>query len=141
MTRKREDEKYKKMYEEYNKGFSLSEVGWMFGVTRQSVYSGFKLRNYKLREKIELPYQYFNGKKYTLRKSIGYYGLSNEKRTLIHRDIWEFYNGKIPKGFDIHHKDRDKSNNKIENLELINHAEHSKRFATGNNQYVKKVKR
>ncbi len=130
------NKKAEDMYEQYNKGFSLSEVSKMFGVTRQSVYSMFKCRNFKLREKKKLPFLIFNGKKYTLRNT-GYYGLTNGKRTLMHRDVWEFHNGKIKKGFDIHHKDRDKTNNKVENLECIRKEEHSSKYGKKQNQYTK----
>jgi len=41
-----------------------------------------------------------------------------------HRYVWEQHNGKIPKGYYIHHKDGDSFNNKIENLELISPEEH-----------------
>jgi len=137
MTRKRKDKEAKIMYEEYQKGFSLEEVGKMFNITRQAVYSLMKLRKYKLRKKVILPYQFFNGKKYSLRNT-GYYGLTNDDRRLIHRDVWMFYNKKdIPKNFDIHHIDRNKTNNKINNLELISHAEHSRKYSTGHNQFTK----
>lgn len=36
----------------------------------------------------------------------------------IHRVIWETANGEIPTGFDIHHINKDKTDNKISNLEL-----------------------
>jgi len=132
------NDKANKMFEEYQKGFSLAEVGRMFGVTRQSVYTMFKTkgRNFKIRDKKILPFQTFNGKKYSLRNH-GYYSLTNRKRALMHRDVWEFYNNKIPLGWDIHHKDFDKSNNKIENLEIYKKDEHSRKFATGHNQYTK----
>ena len=55
----------------------------------------------------------------------------------MHRDVWEYYNGKILKGHDIHHIDRDKINNNITNLELYSKSEHAKKFNTGNNQYGK----
>ena len=40
-----------------------------------------------------------------------------------HRVIWEHFNGKIPKGYEINHKNEDKSDNRLSNLELINHKD------------------
>ena len=130
------NELYKQMYNEYQKGFSLSEVGKMFGMTRQSVFSGFKCRKYKMRSKPQLPYQFFDGKKFTLRNH-GYYSLTIGKRDLMHRYVWEYHKGKIKKNYDIHHIDHNKANNNINNLELYSKAEHASKFATGNNQYGK----
>lgn len=42
----------------------------------------------------------------------------------LHRLIWEKFNGPIPKGHHIHHKDRNKLNNSIDNLECMSHADH-----------------
>lgn len=132
-------EQYKEMYEWYLKGYSLSEVGKMFGVSRQSVFDGFRRRNLDLRSKKQLPFLTFEGLKFTLRNH-GYYAKTDGNRELMHRVVWEFYKGKIPEGWDIHHIDHDKTNNKIENLELYTKQEHAKRFSTGNNQYTTKNK-
>ena len=60
----------------------------------------------------------------------GYLMVSKNK--LIHRLIWECVNGEIPNGYDVHHIDKNKQNNSIYNLELIEHSkhmsEHSKMF-------------
>lgn len=37
----------------------------------------------------------------------------------LHRKVWEKYNGSIPDGFEVHHKDEDTLNNDIKNLELV----------------------
>jgi NADH pyrophosphatase NudC (nudix superfamily) len=42
----------------------------------------------------------------------------------MHRVVWEFYNGKVPKGHHIHHKDENSWNNKPENLECIEASLH-----------------
>ena len=139
MANHRKDSQAEQMYVEYQKGYSLTQIAQMFNVTRQSVYIIFKRRGLELRKKQLLPYLYFNGKKYTLRNT-GYYGRTDGERTLMHRDVWESIHGKIPKGYDIHHKDKDKSNNDISNLELLRKDEHARRYSTGNNQFTKKGK-
>lgn len=69
-------------------------------------------------------YQYFNGRKYTRDDKTGYY-LNSTSRERIHRAVWAHYNGPIPDGYAIHHIDEDKSNNCIENLQLISRSEHA----------------
>lgn len=49
------------------------------------------------------------------------------KRKRLHVYIWEKHNGEIPKGFEIHHKDHDKNNNDISNLEILSSKEHHER--------------
>ena len=68
-------------------------------------------------------YIYFNGLKFTRDDKTGYY-LNSTIRKRLHRYVWEYYNGDIPAGYDIHHKDKDKSNNDISNLEMLEKAEH-----------------
>ena len=130
------NEKAQNMYEEYEKGFSLSEIGKMFGCTRQSVFSMFKARGLNLRKKKDLPYLFFKGIRFTP-QSNGYYRKTDGNRILMHRFVWESFNGQIPKGYDIHHRDGDRTNNKINNLELMKKDEHARKFATGKNQYTK----
>ena len=43
-----------------------------------------------------------------------------------HRIVWKRHKGPIPKGMDIHHKDEDRLNNNIDNLELLSKAEHTR---------------
>lgn len=47
----------------------------------------------------------------------------------IHAQRWVWINayGAIPEGMDIHHKDGDKDNNEIANLEMLDRSEHLKR--------------
>lgn len=72
---------------------------------------------------------YFNGYRFTKDDKTGYYlGASkiDGKRHRLHRYIWEYYNGEIPEGYDIHHIDHNKDNNELKNLELISRSKHSK---------------
>jgi len=118
---------------------SLQQVANQLNVTRQCVYKSFKKRNFILRGVNFQPYQYYDNKKFSLR-SHGYYELTTGDRTLMHRYVWEKEKGIIPKGFDIHHINRDKSDNRIDNLECLSKSDHAKKYATGNNQYTKKCK-
>lgn len=70
-------------------------------------------------------YQYFNGLKFTRDDKTGYY-LDSTIRKRIHIYVWEFYNGKVPDGCEIHHKDLNKSNNDISNLQCLTVSEHKK---------------
>lgn len=55
----------------------------------------------------------------------GYY-LNSKTHKRLHRYVWEKHHGEIPKGYDIHHVDKDKSNNEISNLQLISRKDHMK---------------
>jgi len=68
-------------------------------------------------------YAYFNGLKFTRDDKTGYY-LNSTIRKRLHRYVWEYYNGEIPPGYHIHHKDGDKSNNDISNLILVAPKKH-----------------
>lgn len=133
----RKDERADEMYELYKSGYSLAQVADAFGATRQGVYGLFKYRGWQLRGlRMPLAYVEYNGSKYTLRNT-GYLGKTNGKRTLLHRDVWENERGAIPEGWDIHHKDEDKMNNSIENLECLPKSEHTRLYSPHNNQYTK----
>lgn len=63
--------------------------------------------------------QKFNGESFYL---CGSYFQHKGKR--LHRAVWEFHNGEIPKGYHVHHKDGDRSNNDISNLILMLGIQH-----------------
>ena len=73
----------------------------------------------------------------TIRKD-GYYGIvTNEKgndKKLLHRLIYEnFWRIKLPPEVIIHHKDHNKLNNCILNLEAMTRADHNKHHNSGEN--------
>lgn len=73
----------------------------------------------------------YKGRNYVMNK-YGHYVTSVTKnhvvtRHYIHRDIWEDNFGPIPEGYHVHHKDGDRLNNVIENLECVSIKEHSER--------------
>lgn len=68
---------------------------------------------------IDVSKQEFNGTVYYL---CGHYFQNKGNR--LHRAVWEFYNGAIPRGCHIHHIDGDRTNNNIENLACVQASEH-----------------
>ena len=75
-------------------------------------------------------YQFFDGKKFTRDDKTGYYlcstGDENNVRKRMHVYVWEYFNGPISKGYHIHHIDGDKSNNDIQNLQMLSATEHER---------------
>ena len=45
------------------------------------------------------------------------------QRLLVHRLVWEAFNGPIPKGMQINHLNEDKTDNRLENLSLVSAKE------------------
>lgn len=68
-----------------------------------------------------IPYQIFRGTKWHLYKNEKYF---SKGRNRLHVHIWECAYGKKPKGFHVHHKDGDTTNNDINNLECIEGSKH-----------------
>jgi hypothetical protein len=51
-------------------------------------------------------------------------GYKKGRRVRLHVAVWEYYNGPMPSGRHIHHKDGNGANNTIENLECVTPKEH-----------------
>lgn len=131
---------YDKIYQLYLDGYSLEQVANEIGVTRQCVYKAFKKRGFSLRGTNFRPHQVYNSIKFTLRNT-GYYSATTDNRVLMHRYVWEKEKGKIPYGWDIHHINGNRADNRIENLEALPKAEHTKKYSPHNNQYTRGRKR
>ena len=54
---------------------------------------------------------------------IGLYKNSIQKFYYVHRLVWIAFNGQIPEGYEINHLNEVKSNNRLENLNLVTHKE------------------
>lgn len=77
---------------------------------------------------------YYDGYKVCFSSSNGYPTIwDGTKNILLHRYIWEKYNGKIPSGYQIHHKDKNRRNYNLNNLELVKTSEHHRKHALENN--------
>lgn len=82
----------------------------------------------------------FNGEEYRRSPKSKYYfkyTTRNSERKgarQLHRAVWEYYNGEIPKGYHIHHIDGDIDNNDISNLECISASEHLSMHAKKNRE-------
>ena len=74
-------------------------------------------------------FAYFNGLKFTRDDKSGYF-LNSTNRLRLHRYVWEYHNGEIPKGLQIHHVDEDKRNNEIDNLQLTTTSDHLRHHAS-----------
>ena len=64
--------------------------------------------------------QFFNGNIYYKNQRHLHY----DKCTNIHREVFSYYNGEIPDGYDIHHIDNNPANNNISNLQMLTRLEH-----------------
>lgn len=127
MTKNQQDNRANAMYKLYCEGYSLSQVGQAYGVTRQSVYAIFKSRSFKIREKKQLPYIVYGKRKYTL-DADGYYRLTTHRvgiENYLHRLVWAENNGAIPNDCEIHHKNGNKTDNRIDNLECLTASAHA----------------
>ena len=52
----------------------------------------------------------------------------------LHQELWKDWNGPIPEGCEIHHKDGDPLNNALDNLECLTAEEHAKYHAEHPNE-------
>ena len=58
--------------------------------------------------------------------TVNLFNSENKRKTeRIHRLVYETFVGKIPKGYQIHHKDGNKQNNELENLAMLTPREHA----------------
>lgn len=86
----------------------------------------------KLKSTIEKNHRWKKGRLYSLQENeYGYLRIcihveGRNRICRVHRLVWQAFNGKIKKMEQIHHKDGNKKNNHIYNLEKMTHSEHSR---------------
>lgn len=68
--------------------------------------------------------QEFNGTRFY--KCVAYF---QHKGKALHVEVWTQAHGPIPEGFEIHHRDHNRSNNALSNLELLEGSEHARHHA------------
>ena len=67
----------------------------------------------------------FNGLVFVRDDQTGYY-LNSTLHIRLHRAVYEYYYGKIPNGYHVHHVDHDKANNDPDNLIALSRSDHLK---------------
>lgn len=58
----------------------------------------------------------------------------------MNRLVWKTFVGPIPEGYDVHHKNHIRTDNRLENLELIEDGEHSKMHYKENKENLDKIR-
>lgn len=66
----------------------------------------------------------------TLKGYIRRYHAASKRNRMDHDLVWESHHGSIPKGYQIHHINEIKTDNRIDNLELVDALTH-KRLHSG----------
>ena len=49
-----------------------------------------------------------------------------KRMRMVHVMVWEAHNGPVPDGFDVHHINEDKQDNRVENLHCVSKVEHKR---------------
>jgi hypothetical protein len=136
--RRKSNEVVQAAYAMYLTGKSIEEVARVYKKTRQAMFSQFQVRGFPLRSKQLKGLQVYDGIQFTETKG-GYLRgtLADKSRVLMHRYVWEKESRtKIPTGWDIHHKNCDKQDNRFENLECLPKAEHTRKYSPHHNQFT-----
>jgi hypothetical protein len=125
------------MYAMYQTGKSLEQVGVAYRRSRQAVYDVFRTRGYPLRTKKKLAVMAeLDGLRFTLHRGYLRATQHNNRNMFMHTYVWQKHNGPVPPSYGIHHSNLDKTDNRIENLELLTIAEISSKHSPHLNQFT-----
>lgn len=58
---------------------------------------------------------------------------------MYHKVLWEYFNGETPNNYELNHKDENKHNFKLSNIELLSHADNIN-YGTRNKRVSEKLK-
>ena len=87
----------------------------------------------KTAEVVNVGDQYYDGHLINYSSSTGYPTIWNgSENVLLHRYVWEKYNGPIPEGYQVHHLDKNRLNFDISNLCIIPASDHARHHAIEN---------
>lgn len=133
-----------RMYRDYLRLHSLSQVGKLHGRSRQSVYEMFRRRGLKLYPRWQTihPVVEHRGRKYTPGKG-GYLRDTNVRKanpgreSMLQRVIWREQRGDIPAGHEIIFRDGNKANCAIENLDCLPRRQARGARASGQNGFTR----
>jgi len=129
-------EQMKRFYYEYK--WDFKKIADFFGFkSKSAIYDRFKKLGLKARTNTDLKTGFKHSKKTKIKISES---LCKRREPYIYRGyrmvrignkfkeehivVWEKNHGEKPKGYQIHHKDFNKLNNKIENLQILTKGEH-----------------
>lgn len=123
-------EQLKDMY--YQQKLGTTRIARRFGVSKTTILRWMRQNDLGRRGKIES--QKYKRKDILKRngrilKQDGYierWNPDKQKYEREHRAIWEEQHGLIPSGYEIHHKNRIKTDNRIVNLELLEIGDHKR---------------
>lgn len=93
---------------------SLGNVKRVEGFVRNTLKSNRKVGGSNLKQKT---------KKNGYKEVSLYFSAQQQKTKYVHRLVAETFIGYIPKTFEVNHKDGNKSNNTLENLEIVTPSE------------------
>ena len=106
---------YEGHYQVSNYG-RVKSVPRVTSYTNKAGYESSQFRDGQIKKEID------NGKGY---KAVNLYKNNKGKLVYVHRLVAQAFIGEIPKGMVINHIDFDRSNNRLDNLEIVTYSENN----------------